>query len=217
MKTLRNTLAALTTFTAAMAASVGAQAVIVNHADVNGIRTFQDTTTGYIWADLDNWLPAYAGPSTAATAQYADYGSYLGALQTAGFTWADHTVVEAMLPTVGTSAEYQAVSSAMSTDWVNLIEQLAGYSSWAGGYHVHQLQFTSSGIHWIDWTTTTGPATAIGQGRGLWAYMTSVPAGGGGNSVPEPATYLLVGLALMAAACRTKVPARDRLQWGTTD
>jgi hypothetical protein len=215
MKTLRKTLAAFTTFTAAMAASVAAQAAIVNHADVNGVRTFQDTTTGYIWADLDNWMSANTGPGSGTTL-HTNYGSYLGALQAAGFTWADHTVVEAMLPAIASNAEYQAAGSAMSTDWIHNIEQLAGYSSWAGGYHVHQLQFTSSGINWIDWTTATGPASAIGQGRGLWAYMTSVPAGGGGNSVPEPATYLLVGLALMAAASRTKVPARDRWPGGTT-
>lgn len=100
MKTLRKTLAAFTTFTTAMAASVAAQAAMANHAEVNGIRTFQGTTTG--------------------------------------------------------------------------------------------------------------PATAIGQGRGLWACMASAPAGGG-NTVPEPAPYLylLVGLALMAAANRTKVPSRD--------
>lgn len=208
MKTLHKTLAALTTFTAAVAASFGAHAAIVNHADVNGVRTFQDTATGYIWADLDNWLPAYAGPGTQMAAQYANYGSYLGALQAAGFTWADHTVVAAMLPSIGTSVEYQAAGSAMSTDWFNALEMIAGYSSWAGGYHVHQPQSTPSGNAWIDWTTTTGPATAIGQGRGLWAYMETAPAGGG-NSVPEPATYLLVGLALMAAANRMKVPSRD--------
>ena len=31
-----------------------AQAAIVNHADVGGFRTFLDTSTGLIWADLDN-------------------------------------------------------------------------------------------------------------------------------------------------------------------
>ncbi len=183
-----------------LAVCAASHAAIVNHADVNGVRTFQDTTTGYIWADLDNFLPTYAGPSTPTTPQYADYGSYLAALQAAGFTWADHSAVETMLPPIGSSAEYQAVSGAMNTDWSNLIEGLAGYSSWAGGYHVHELQFTSTGIHWGDWTTTTGPATSIvqGQGRGLWAYMPAEPELG--NPVPEPTSMALALLGLTAVA-----------------
>ena len=56
-------------------AAASAHAAAVNHADVGGIRTFQDTLTGGIWADLDSFRVPNLGNGGCACHAYASYGA----------------------------------------------------------------------------------------------------------------------------------------------
>ena len=37
---------------------------MVDYADVNGLKTFQDTNTGNIWLDMNNFFDSATGTST---------------------------------------------------------------------------------------------------------------------------------------------------------
>ena len=64
--------------------AVSAQAAVVNHADVAGFRTFQDTTTGRVCLNMDNFF----GKTTH---------DMLAAANLAGFTFATRRDVDALL------------------------------------------------------------------------------------------------------------------------
>jgi hypothetical protein len=185
-----------------LAAATSAQAAVINHSDVNGFRTFQDTNTGYIWADLDNWIDPAGAPN--AGVRYATYATYLAALQTAGFTWADWTTVDNMLQTVPLQPNATPTRQAISTDWLNTVEYVGGYSDLGGGtFTVHEIRFGAAGAYWADFTPPGGNPVNVGNGRGLWAYMASAPGGGGGpGAVPEPGSLALAAIALVALAQR---------------
>ena len=183
---------------ALMGVVAAAQSAAVHHADVNGFRTFQDTLTGYIWADLDSWLGPNTGPGSAPTALFSTYGQYLTALQAAGFTWASETTVDNMLQTIPLASTYGPTLAAMVTDWGSNLEHIGGYSDdGSGTFYIQGSRYYSGVMGWFD-NSITGPnPVALDNVHGLWAYMPSAP--GGGGSVPEPASVALVGLALAAA------------------
>lgn len=64
----------------------------------------------------------------------------------------------------------------------------------------------------VDPPSTPAPATPAPpqQGRGLWAALAAQPAAGRGSGMPEPVPFLLLGLALMMVAGRTKDPVRGQ-------
>jgi hypothetical protein len=188
----RHTLSCLAFAAAASAVagfSASAQAAVVNHADVNGIRTFQDTGTGLIWADLDQFLVAgAAGP----VFQYADRSAYMAALTTAGFQWAGWAEVTALTGSVPvwSAAGYQDALDAMSTEFGSILGTVSGYSDFAPG-SVMQWHATPQG-----WSSFFTQMPNNLNDSGLWAYYS---AGAGGN-VPAPGSLLLVGAALAALA-----------------
>ena len=193
---MKRTLATLTL----LAAAASAPAALVNHSDVNGLRTFQDTSTGLIWADVDNWLPANLGAPVSP--RFGSMDDYLAALQAAGFNWATTVQVDALLATVplGTATNAQAAFATMMTDWGSTIEWLSGFAdqgSQSGSIRQvteHRLDFNSN-PSWISTSPLSFDFASL-PNRGLWAYRAE-PAPGG--SVPAPATLALAGLALAAA------------------
>ena len=197
---------------ALMGASAVSQSAVVNAADVGGFRTFQDTNTGLIWADLDNWLQANTGAAPAMA--FASYADYLAGLQAAGFVWATTTEVDDMLSSMPMNgAPGSLARSVISTDWSGTIESWAGYSdlgSTVGGLPQvtrHQIGFGVLGPTWNN-TGPLGVDFATISAVGLFAYIPSAP--GGGGTVPEPGTLALVGVALATAGLRrrTQKPSR---------
>jgi hypothetical protein len=64
--------------------TIPAQAAIINHTDVNGLRTFQDVGTGLVWVDLDNFI-------SRSTIEMKTI------VEAAGFTFANKSSVQTLL------------------------------------------------------------------------------------------------------------------------
>jgi hypothetical protein len=178
-----------------------AQAAIVNHADVGGFRTFQDTSTGLIWADLDNARLARALDMGSGFA-YLSNLALLNALQATGFAWATSAEVEALLLTIpiGTHAEQLDAAGAMATDWGFLF----GNTFNVGGLADAGSGLVTSHSMGLNAWTSFSPFSynlSVSNGQSFWAYMGAAP---GGGNVPEPASLALVGLALMAATSASR-------------
>jgi PEP-CTERM motif len=188
---------AIASLTAAAALTAPAvRAAVVESADVGGFRTFTDTTTGRIWADLNNLY------SPSNTALHGSYAGYLGSLQQAGFTYATTLEVAALFATLplsapGSFAAYEAVmASGHGT---------GSASSYLGGFALEAGQNRDAGAFDGDtfWSyagapdpfpsiTLGGPASI-----GIWAYIDAVVLPPGGQ-VPEPGSLALLGAAALA-------------------
>ena len=195
LRSLSSPLSALCLAAGVLAAALPAQAALINHADVGGIRTFQDTTTGRIWADLDNMLTQPPGGPLAF--RYADFGDFLSALTGAGFVWAASSEVQQLISgvSVATPIDRAAVSAAAATDFGSVWESLGGYAdAGAGGAD----RIFRLGTGWSTVANPSGLPTGLND-MGLWAYIPSGP-GSASTAVPEPASLALAGLALFTAA-----------------
>ena len=80
--------------------AVSAQAAVIDHADVGGFRTFQDTDTGRVWLDLNNFF----GETT---------NQMIAQANAAGFTFVLRSDVDALLgslPLTGCGHEHLGLS-----------------------------------------------------------------------------------------------------------
>ena len=186
-KTLSLTLA----FCAA-ALGAGAQAAVVNHADVGGLRTFQDTITGRVWLDQDNFF----GMTT---------NQMVSAANAAGFTFALRSDVDTLLSSLPlTGGEWSSYKAIMG-DAPNRELIWGSYDSstpnagWAYAYSGDQSwTFVDNTVGYNDVPNAGSDAADMN----IWAYQT--------GAVPEPETYalMLAGLAAVGAVARRRMPQR---------
>lgn len=168
----------------------GAQANVVNSDDVAGLRTFQDTGTGRIWLDMDNFFDESATFGTTGNAMIA-------AAQAAGFIFATKSDVEQLLNTLPLNGG-----------------QWATYANVTGYGHPRQIIFgmyddttgDPFGIAWAwsddsswsyadDLTSANAVQNEGANGSvdmGIWAYKLAAT-----NDVPEPGMLALLGLGFL--------------------
>ena len=179
------------------------QSAIVEGADVGGFRTFVDTTTGIVWADLDNHLQ-FTG--TGFAFRFSDYNDYLNALSAAGFTWAFVGQVNALTATLPltTTAEYDDLGSIMGSLSFGETTTLSGYSNATDGLVARQYGAPSYGLGTAQWAMN-GPMQLPGalNDPGLWAFLAAPPVAGT-VPVPVPGSLALAGLGLCALAGRRR-------------
>ena len=195
------------------------QAAVINHSDVGGWRTFQDTQTGRIWLDLDSFTNAshYLLNGIAST------DDMRAAVAGAGFVAAREADVRQLLGGV----QLQPSNSLIWSNLESILASNAGGTYYGSQYGLNEevlagfmLDDNSNSIFlavgretqptWAfgspggNYDNMTFPANSY-MGYGLWAYFDE--NSGPNLAVPEPGSLLLVGLGLMMA---TAAPLRRR-------
>lgn len=165
-----------------------AHAAVVNSANVAGLTTFQDTNTGRVWLDMNNFFDAGSNNGTSGNAMIAT-------AQAAGFTFANQADVSQLLNSLPLNgAQFSSYASIMG---YGVPRQLIWgmYDDLNGNPYGWAFAFSGSS-QWSYANDSTNANSVQNNGSpgavdmGIWAYQT-------GNVVPEPSMLALLGLGLL--------------------
>jgi hypothetical protein len=185
----------IATFLCSAAMLQGAHAAVVDSADINGLRTFRDTSTNRIWLDIDNFFDA--------TASFGLIGyDMMAAAQANGFGFATRADVEQLLGSLPLAGgEWSGYAQAMGYGIPR--EIIWGLYDDGNGNPFGSAFAFSDAMGWgyldnvADATRLPNGGSAGAVDMGIWAFRAGNPVA----AVPEPATLALVGLGLAGLAC----------------
>lgn len=169
--------------TVAMAFGIaqGVQAAVIDSADVGGLATFQDTNTGRVWLELDNFF----GKTTT---------EMVAAAQSAGFTFATTADVHQLLDSLPlTGSEWPGYEAIMGGApnrgliWGSYDD--GGDPALAGWAYAYSNETAWNILDVSDAVNTVPNAGTDFADMNIWAYQT-------GQAVPEPGSLVLALLAL---------------------
>jgi hypothetical protein len=181
-------------------ASLKLDAAVVNSADVGGYSTFSDTNTGRVWLDLDNFFDDAANIGTTGF-------DMITAAQSAGFTFATRSDVQALLNTLPlTSGEWATYAPVMGYGrprgimWGMYDDGNGNPYGWAWSFSL------DTSWNYLDNMEDGNTIANGGEGGatdlGIWAYQA------GNASVPEPSMMAIFGLGTMGLAYRARRKAK---------
>jgi len=162
---------------------------IVDHADINGLRTFKDEGTGLIWADLDNFFDQ-------------SFNEMKSAVEAAGFTVAEKSVVEELLnslPLDGTGTLWDGHAAIMGRApnrdliWGGYAPVIPGELAWAFSFRGNSFwSFDDDTGFDLDNVPNGGSNVAD---MNIWAFRET-------GVIPEPSTLVLglTGLVMAGGA-----------------
>jgi hypothetical protein len=173
-----------------------AQASVVTSGSVDGLSTFTDTNTGYVWLDLDNFFDQATGSSTYTPNQM------IATAEAAGFTVADSTTISQLLnslPLTGGNWMSDATTMGGAIGIGSTRQLIWGvYGSgdtldWAYAYNYETSWNYNADVD--DPGLIANGNSAPDQDLGLWAYYVGTT-----STAPEPATWALLAVGLLAMA-----------------